>query len=57
MERVMNFLGLALEEQQLDNQVYGNDIRADKAHFKMLNQKINTSSAGRWEKEMDEKHK
>ena len=53
----MNFLGLALEKQQLDNQVYGNDIRADKAHFKMLNQKINTSSAGRWEKEMDEKHK
>ena len=45
---IMGFLGLQMEEQQLDPKVFGKDIRSRSENFLKLSTPINGASVGRW---------
>lgn len=51
--KLMDFLGLEQQEQQLDPNVYGVDERSKRKHFKRLSGPIDNSSVGRWKRELD----
>lgn len=52
--KLMEFLNLELEEEQLDSAFRSKDNRAQLEQFKKLNEGINDSSVGRWRKELNE---
>ena len=51
--KIMGFMDLKYQQQQLDPIVYGADKRSKRKHFKRLSGPITTASVGRWKKELE----
>jgi hypothetical protein len=52
LERVMRFLGLAMEGRQLDPARFGSHTRAERRQFRMLRGPISGVRVGRWRAEL-----
>jgi hypothetical protein len=52
LERIMRFLGLEMEDGQLDPARFGNHARAARRQFRMLRAPISDDRVGRWRAEL-----
>ena len=57
IEKLMSFLNLEFENQQLDYRLRSEDKRAKREVFKKLNEPINTASIGKWKKQLTKDEK
>ncbi len=57
VEKIMEFLSLSFQEQQIDPSSFGADKRSNQVEFKKLNSSISTTSVNRWTKELTDNEK
>lgn len=57
IERLMTFIGLEFEIEQLNRESVARDARSSSPEFKRLSAEINTSTVARWKEELSEAEK